>query len=59
MFESYEDIDPLTVSMILAITGFSEIRQVPLEDINGFMDMMQEVELTRNFLDNYQNDESV
>jgi len=46
-FKTYEEIPALTKEYIVYVSGESELEKVPLEDINGFLELLYEVELQK------------
>ncbi len=43
-FKSYDDIPTSVADFILTASGETNIKQVPLKDINGFVEMMEGVD---------------
>ena len=43
-FKTYEEIPALTKEYIVYVSGETDLENVPLEDINSFMDMLYEIE---------------
>lgn len=43
-FKSYEEIPALTKEYVVYVADEKDIEKIPLDDINGFMLMMYEVE---------------
>ena len=41
MYNTHEDLPTSVVDFVLSATGKSDIKQVPLKDINGFVDDME------------------
>lgn len=46
-FKCYEDIPKLTKEYIIYVCGEQDLENVPLEDINSFMDMLYAAENKR------------
>jgi len=46
-FKCYEDIPQLTKEYIVYVSGEADLENVPLEDINSFMQMLYEIENRR------------
>ena len=44
MFTTHEEIPALTAAHILSVADAENIADVPLEDINDFLNMLEEVE---------------
>ncbi len=43
-FKTYEEIPTSLADNILTMSGETNIKQVPLEDINGFVELMEGVD---------------
>ena len=43
-FKSHDDIPTSVADFILSASGETNIKQVPLKDINGFVEMMEGVD---------------
>tara|TARA_Y100000401_G_C8305915_1_gene216919 strand:- start:152 stop:295 length:144 start_codon:yes stop_codon:yes gene_type:complete len=41
MYNTHEDLPTSVVDFVLSATGKSDIKQIPLKDINGFVDDME------------------
>ena len=46
-FKTYEEIPQLTKEYIVYVCGEQDLKNVPLEDINSFLDMLYTAELIR------------
>jgi len=48
MFTSHEEIPALLASTILSMADANNIASIPLDDINGFLEMMEDSERNWN-----------
>jgi len=62
VYKTYEEIPTSVADFILTASGETNIKQVPLKDINGFVEMMEgvdsgakEVNTTRTWRSSYGN----
>jgi hypothetical protein len=44
MYNSHDDVPTSVADFVLTASGKSDIKQVPLKDINGFVEMMEGVD---------------
>ena len=44
MYNSYDDVPTSVADFVLTASGKSNIKEVPLKDINGFVEMMKGVD---------------
>ena len=51
-FKTYEEIPTSLADNILTVSGETNIKQVPLKDINGFVEMMEGVDNGTKKVDN-------
>ena len=59
MYNTHEDLPTSVVDFVLSVTGESDIKQVPLKDINGFVDDMEECMVMENKLTKEQKEEII
>lgn len=51
-FKNHDDIPTSVADFVLTASGETNIKQVPLKDINGFVEMMEGVDSGTNKVDN-------
>ncbi len=52
VYKTHEEIPTSVADFILSASGETNIKQVPLKDINGFVEMMEGVDSGTNKVDN-------
>ena len=52
MYNSHDDVPTSVADFVLTASGKSDIKKVPLKDINGFVEMMEGVDNGTKKVDN-------